>query len=268
MAMGVALVILVAGKAPQSPEEWERQGDASLAAGNYKEAIGAFEAAAETSIHPSRLAAKKGVAYFHIGRYRDAERAFASAVEGAVDADALARAYFNLGTTLLFSSEGQDAVRLADAIRHLRRSLQLSANHEELRFDAGHNLELAKLLWKRANKDGSPPPEPESKSSDGDTNRQPENQGTERGAPGKSNGATGANTSNNKDGTPMGSAGSSTVPGAGRQPVHIPESEQYQPLSPAEARELLRQASERIARERRALQKGAANGGERGYPDW
>jgi hypothetical protein len=48
----------------------------------------------------------------------------------------------------------------------------------------------------------------------------------------------------------------------------IPEDQQMQSLPPNEARELLRQAGDRIIRERRALQRAVAPYEAKGYPDY
>jgi|GEM_PF-1538171 len=269
---GIA-ILLVSANPPSPAEEWERRGDIAFAASNYADALRCFETAAATTTEPGRLALKQAAACFHLGRYRDAERHFRSALETEQDAERRAEIQFNLGTALLFLSDGKDPVRLADAIRSLDRSAKSESSNEQLLHDARHNLELAKLFWKQVNQNDPPPPETEPKGGDSSTGsdapekRDGSESGSSPGSPGGNTGSRLVPAPGSADARPAGANGP-TSPGAAQQPVHIPESEQSQPLSPAEARELLRQASERIARERRSLQKGAAAKEVRNYPDW
>lgn len=269
-AVVTGVMLLISASPPASPDDWERQGDAALAANEYAEALGHFERAAETSADPARLAFKQATAYFHMGRYRDAERFYRCVLESETANGRRTQAYYNLGTTLLYASDGRDSMRLAQAIQNFRRCLQAQPQDQQLLANARVNLELAKLLWKQSSRGGEPPPESDSPENGSADPKPPDKNGSDSstgtGSPGNADGSrTGVLPGNAADTTGTNRA---EAPGAARQPIHIPESEQLQPLSPAEARELLRQAGQRIARERRSMQKAAAGGSSRSYPDW
>src|SRR5262249_47191263 len=136
-------------------------------------------------------------------------------------------------------------------------------------------LELAKVLWRAARGTSAAPPENET--SHGDDDRPPDkppetNPGNDPGSQPGTPDPRGADQAMPTPGPRVGPrripAATRPHPAAGRMPP-TPADQQAQPLPPREARELLRQAGERIVRERRTLQRAAAAGTEaRGYPDW
>jgi tetratricopeptide (TPR) repeat protein len=262
-------ILCTAPKEATSADDWERRGDTAFAAGQYAEAESCYTRAEEGSGEPGRVAFNHGVALFHLGKYRDAERLFRCSVESSTDSVRKQKAWFNLGTSLLYASDGQDANRLAEAMDCFHRCLN-DAGDSALQADARHNLELAKQLWRRIRKQEPPPPENEPANDNTPaTDNQPKNSGNNTGDPSTpmtgNNGQSGTNPAG-KDG-PQPMPTSQQKPGAGHLPP-IPESEQAKPLSQEEARLLLRQAAERIARERKALQKSANGNEPRAYPDW
>jgi Flp pilus assembly protein TadD len=264
----VALALIGAQKADDS-DEFERRAEAAFAAGQFAEADFLYTRAEESSLQPGRTAFNHGVALFHLGRYRDAEWLFRSSLESVSDAKVKAKAWFNLGTSLLYASNGRDANRLAEAMDCYHHCLK-AASEEALREDARHNLELAKLFWRRQRQNEPPPKEDEPPGND------PSKPDNELNSP--MNTSPEASNSNSTGGSqsptsPAPSEGPKPMPtnqqrpGAGHIPP-IPESEQLKPLSPQEARELLQQAAERIARERKAMQRAGTGNEPRGYPDW
>lgn len=249
-------------------------GDAASAVDNYAEALQYFDRAAEHCTEPGRLASKQATAYFYLGRYRDAERYYRCVLESSTPTEDQAAAHFNIGTTLLYATNGADGARLAEALGHFQQCLRLEPADSPLRRNCRHNFELTKLLWKQVSGSAALPPSPEAPGAEhtpgaGTTN--PMGADDPHGARGAA--ANGKGT--RKDGTPRNGVepqsvgtGAAAEPGAGQRLLQIPEAEQQQPLAAAEARELVRQASARIARERRALHKNSMSGDNRAYPDW
>jgi Ca-activated chloride channel family protein len=263
VAVAAAVMLMLLAAAPPVAEEFERQANAAFAAGRFDEAVRLYTKAEERTSEPGRVAYNAGVAYFNLGRYREAERLFRCALDSH-DESRRARALYNLGTCLLFSSEGRDATRLAEAIRCFDQCVDLGE-------DARHNLELAKQLWRQIRSD-SPPPESDPQSPN-DPNRPDDPTKPDDNDPGK--GPDGAGRQGR--GQPMPVPGSADGakptptdanpgPGAG-SPSPLTKDEESKPLPRDEALRLLHSAEDRITRERRALQRGAADE-VRGYPDW
>jgi tetratricopeptide (TPR) repeat protein len=260
-------LLLVSARPTGSAEELERLADAAFAAGQYAEADVSYSRAEVNSPEPGRLAFNHGIALFHLGRYRDAERLFRCSLESAGTPERKARAWFNLGTGLLYASNGQDANRLAEAMDCFQHCLGMVID-DGLRADARNNLELAKQLWRRIRKDEPPPQENES-ASDNSTTEEPDKRSPGNSSSDSTNPGNGSQTTTqpaSPDG-PKPIPTSQQRPGAGHLPP-IPESEQWKPLPPDEARQLLHEAAERVARERKAMQKSAIGNEPRSYPDW
>src|SRR5262249_42540299 len=112
----VICLLLIGAHKPDSAEDYERRAEAAFAAGQYLEADFLYSRAEEISAEPGRTAYNHGVAFFQLGRYRDAERLFRCSLESTSDPDRKSRAWFNLGTSMLYASDGKDANRLAEAM--------------------------------------------------------------------------------------------------------------------------------------------------------
>jgi tetratricopeptide (TPR) repeat protein len=251
----------------------ERRGNSAFEDGQYMRAVACYERAIELGDEPGRIAFNLGVAFFQLGKYRDAERFFRSAGESDGAAARRLRAVYNLGVCLMNVADGKDADRLAEAISCFARCVRDDSAAAELKADARTNLEIAKLLWRKVRSGQAPPPD--GNSSDHNDERPPEGQPENNtddagGNRGSSDGAGGKRLVPAQS-APNGSQPIATnqgpPPGAGHAPP-IPDSDQAKPLPPHEALELLRQAEERIVRERRAIQKAAAPGEGKSYPDW
>lgn len=267
-------LLLVSAAPPESAEDWERRGSAQFADENYAEAARCYTHAEERGTEPGRVAFNHGAALFRMGKYRDAERLFRCAVESSAPPDRTAKALYNLGTCLMQSSDGKDARRLAEAVDCFTRCLKIAGLKDDVMADVRHNLELAKVLWRSVRGGSAAPPESDTSNTEDDRPPDkppatgptsdpgsqpgtPDAHGTERTHPAPGNG-TGPMP------TPV---PNQPQPGAG-QMSPIPADQQLQPLPPAEARELLRLAAERIRRERRALQRGNAGNETKTYPDY
>ncbi len=266
------LALLAMASGPALPEDWERLGNQAFQAGRFDEAVRCYENAAQRSHQPGRVAHNQAVAFFNMGRYREAERLFRCELESNPDGDARASALYDLGSCLLLASEGRDADRLAEAIDDLGRCLRMKPADKGLRIDAKYNLELAKRQWRKIRSDSPPPAEKKQDGNDENpqSSNNDQNSGTE---PGNQMGNSGG--AGRMMGTPLpaGNAGQQPIATAERTSGDgsmspISDDEQLKPLPPAEARELLRQAAERIARERRALKRANLGTTPKTYPDW
>ena len=269
---GAILALLVLASAPAEPDDWERLGNQAFLAGRYDEAARCYEKALERSREPGRVAHNQAVSLFNTGHYREAERLFHCELESSVAAAHRVRAFYDLGTCLLHAAEGRDANQLAEAIYYLTQCVRLGVADIDLEKSAKFNLELAKQQWRKIRADAPPPSEHDPNSKEENSKPQATDQTNSEepgGQPGVANGAG----SPRAVPRPGGHDGSDPSPAAERPPgagsmSPISDEEQLKPLPPAEARELLRQASERIARERRALQRASASPEQRTYPDW
>ena len=267
----ILVAALAVAAAPVEPQSWERLGNEAFAAGRFDEAARCYAAAGERSQEPGRVAHNHAVTLFNIGRYRDAERMFRCELESAQGLPRRARALYDLGTCLLHAAEGRDAHRLSEAIDYLQRCARITASEESLRSDARFNLELAKQQWRRIRTDEPPPAERDPSAND---DEQPRNTSERPGGAEPNDQPGGARPSGTPrtERQPGGSndaqpSSDKPPPGAGSMPP-ISDEEQLKPLPPHEARELLRQAGERIARERRALQRANAGAEPHTFPDW
>ncbi|MFL5341784.1 MAG: tetratricopeptide repeat protein [Gemmataceae bacterium] len=267
--------LLLISAAPPTADDWERRGNEAFADARFDEAAKCYAAAEDASGEPGRVAFNHGVALFNLGRYRDAERLFRCALESESAADRRARSLFNLGTSLLHASDRRDARRLVEAGDCFSRCLKIPSLDESLAADARHNLELSKLLWRRIRSSESPPPESDPTANNDETNpgtKPPETGNTNdgssdrRGQGGPGNDRT-ATVPTQADGPKPVPTNDAPPPGAGRH-APISEDDQMKPLPPQEARELVREAVDRVQRERRALQRAGAGSDVRPYPDY
>jgi tetratricopeptide (TPR) repeat protein len=260
---GLAFALIGARQA----SDYERRAEAAFAAGQYSEADFLYSRAEESSPEPGRTAFNHGLALFHLGRYRDAERLFRCSLEATSNTADKAKTWFNLGTSLLYASNGQDVNRLTEAMDCFHHCLT-TAGDDSLRDDARHNLELSKQFWRRLRQNEPPPKENEPQGNDSPPpEKEPDTSNTSSPEAKNSTGASQSPTGPAPSEGPKPTPTNQQRAGAGHIPP-IPESEQLKPLSPQEARELLQQAAERIARERKAMQKAGTGNEARAYPDW
>jgi len=270
----VLVLLLISAAPPEKADQLERRGNAAFDDGHYAQAITYYEQTLDISDEPGRVAFNYGVSSFHLGKYRVAERYFRCALESGGPAARRLRAQYNLGTCLMNVADGKDAGRLAEAISCFNRCLNDAAAPSELLAAARTNLEVAKLLWRRIRTGEAPPSDgsPSDQNDNGQPDEPPENRGADdpgsnRGGPDGSGGRRLVPAQPGPNGSQPIPTSQAPPPGAGHT-QSIPDSEQAKPLPPNEARELLRQAEERIIRERRMLQRSAPPGEGKNYPDW
>ena len=269
-ALPLALVIagFVAGATNlQAPNEIVREGNAAFESGDYAAAETLFSRAEEGAADPGLVAFNKAVALYSQGRYRDAEVHLRRALsDAAIPAERRARSLYNLGNSLVQQAGESDAPRLRAAIRTYELCLeQIGDGEPGLRSDAAHNLELAKLLWARARtksseaqksvndeepKDSGPPPEPKKEPNKDDDN----GPGVE---PKKGFMPKKVENAGKADAKGQEIESKEPPPGAGNLPV-LKDEDELTPLSADDTRDYLRQAAERLRKERLNLRKQAA----------
>jgi tetratricopeptide (TPR) repeat protein len=269
-ALPLALVIagFVAGATNlQAPNEIVREGNAAFERGDYAAAETLFSRAEEGAADPGLVAFNKAVALYSEGRYRDAEVHLRRALsDAAIPVERRARSLYNLGNSLVQQAGESDVPRLRAAIRTYELCLERIGDGEPgLRSDAAHNLELAKLLWARARtksseaqksvndeepKDSGPPPETKKEPNKDDDN----SPGVE---PKKGFMPKKVENAGKADAKGQEIESKEPPPGAGNLPV-LKDEDELTPLSADDTRAYLRQAAERLRKERLNLRKQAA----------
>jgi tetratricopeptide (TPR) repeat protein len=272
-AIGIALI----GAAPiPTPDELIRAGNDAIARGDLEGAESLYQQAEERTADPGLVAFNKGTALSRRGDYRRAELSFRRALgDEAIPSERRQRAFYNLGTCLVRQAGDTDIKHLQAAIDCFELTLRETTD-DGLRADAGHNLEVAKLLWAKARsrrsanerdpdweepKDPSrPPPDPTKK----------DNTGSEGKDDGPKTPDNGAKIDIGK-GPEHGVAPKEVpkaVPGAGNLPV-LPDTGKVDEFnSPDDARTHLKFHGERIQRERHKLREEAAQGDRPRANDW
>lgn len=271
---GLAIVLVSAGPAPL-PDELIRQGNEAIARGEIDAAEALYQQAEERAPDPGLVAFNKGIALYRHGDFRRAELSFRRTLgDAAIPADRRERALYNLGNCMVREAGETDVKLLQAAIDSFELVLRESSD-EGLRADAGHNLEIAKLLWAKARarrptnerdpnwdeprEPNRPPPDPNKKEdvgsdSTGDGSKTPE-AGTKI-DPGK--------------GPDPGLAPKETpkaVPGQGSVPV-LPDTGEVPSLSHEDARAELKRTADRLQRERQKLREEAVSGERIRANDW
>jgi tetratricopeptide (TPR) repeat protein len=270
---GIGLALVAAGE-PVPVADHLRAADEAFARGDWEAAELLYAQAEERSPDPGLVSFNKGAALYRRGDFRRAELCFRRAIgDAAIPAERRGRALYNLGNCLVRQAGDTDVKTLQAAIECYELSLR-EAPDEGVRTDAGHNLEVAKLLWAKARakrppgerdqdwderKDPRrPPPDPKS------PDPGPENSGE-----GPKNIETGSklDVGKGKDPGLVQKEVEKAAPGAGNLPV-LPDTGQVETLAPEDARAVLQKAAERLQRERRKLREEAAQGDRPRPKDW
>jgi tetratricopeptide (TPR) repeat protein len=271
---GLAVVLVSAGPATV-PDDLIRQGNDAIARGDIDTAEGLYQQAEERADDPGLVAFNKGIALYRHGDFRRAELSFRRTLgDASIPADRRERALYNLGNSLVREAGDTDVKLLQAAIESFELVLRESSD-DGLRRDAGHNLEIAKLLWAKArarrpanerdpNWDeprdpNRPPPDPSKKEDSGNDSTNEGSKIPETGTkidPGK--------------GPDPGVAPKETpkaVPGQGSLPV-LPDTGEVPSLSQEDARTELKRTADRLQRERQKLREEAASGERIRANDW
>ena len=252
-----------------------RQGNVAYRNGDYEFAEQRYADALETSTNPGLVAYNRGLALARQGEYRAAETDFrASLSDATAPTSRQAACHYNLGLCLLLRAnfEGGSFNLTTEAIREFERTLSLLNDKEPLRKDALHNLEVAKLLWIEARNQAlqQPPQQEQAAIPERNNDFQPPTFEELEPTPQPGNGSPrsaqpGGDVAGQQRMDPIETDQQS--PGAGTLPV-LADSDEPQPLNPADARLHLQRVAQRLRAERQA---NAAVEGERTFPhvrDW
>ena len=274
VALSVVGWVLVAAAEPGSVADDVRAGNEAFARGDWEEAEARYTRAEELSPDPGLVAFNKGAALYRRGDFRRAELCFRRALgDAAIPPERRGRALYDLGNCLVRQAGETDVKTLQAAIECYERALR-EAPEEGVRTDAGHNLEVAKLLWARA-RARRPPGERDPEWDDRQDPRRPppEPKSPDPGAEGTAEGPKKAEAGARLDigkGPEAGMTQKETdkaTPGAGNLPV-LPDTGQVESLAPEDARAVLKKTAERLQRERQKLREEAAQGDRPRAKDW
>lgn len=267
----IAIALVSAG--PPVPDDLVRQANARAEAGDLDGADALYARAEERAADPGLVAFNKAVVAYKRGDFRRAELGFRRALgDGDIPPGRRTRGLYNLGTCLVRQAGEADVKQLQAAIECYERVLAETAD-EGLRADAGHNLELAKLLWAKAlahrpkgDRDPDweeprdrPPPDPAKNPDDPGTDGKGDAKQDDPGArvePGKG-----------PDKGVMPKETEKKAPGSGSLPV-VPDTDVVPTRSPDDARATLHEAADRIRRERQKLREEAGQGERPRAKDW
>jgi tetratricopeptide (TPR) repeat protein len=270
------LAVFTAGAAPEaSPEELVRQGNAASDREEFAAALALYERAEERITNPGLVAHNKATVLYRLGRFDEAARCYESALEDASGARQAALLY-DLGNCRLHQSQGTSAERLKSAVECFARCLKHEGIDNQLHDDARHNLELAKLLWLKAqqtpgnsepgNQHEQPkdPPKTEDKQP-----KEPKGNGNETGtAPKADPQHGGAAEIDPRHGSqqPIPTQ-EPPPPGQGNLPP-IPDNAELVRMAPEDAVAHLQRAAAKVLRERRQHQETSAPKPSRVIPDY
>jgi tetratricopeptide (TPR) repeat protein len=271
---GLAVVLVSAGPLPL-PDELIRQGNEAITRGEIDAAESLYQQAEERAADPGLVAFNKGIALYRHGEFRRAELCFRRTLgDASIPAERRERALYDLGNCLVREAGEMDVKLLQAAIDSYELVLRESSD-DGLRADAGHNLEIAKLLWAKARarrptnerdpnwdeprEPNRPPPDPNKK----------EDMGNDTTSDGSKAPETGTKIDPGKGPDP-GFAPKETpkaVPGQGNLPV-LPDTGEVPSLSQDDARAELKRTADRLQRERQKLREEAASGERIRANDW
>ena len=265
---------LVAAGEPLPVGEHMRAGDEAFARGDWEAAESHYAQAEERSPDPGLVSFNKGAALYRRGDVRRAELCFRRALgDAAIPAERRGRALYNLGNCLVRQAGDTDVKTLQAAIECYELALRESPD-EGVRTDAGHNLEVAKLLWAKARARRPPGERDDNWDEPRDRKRPPpdprsQDPGPENTGEGPKNIDAGAkvDVGKGKDAGLVQKEVEKAAPGAGNLPV-LPDTDKVETLAPEDARAVLQKAAERLQRERRKLREEAAQGDRPRPKDW
>lgn len=276
----IAILLLVpmfVGAHPvESADDLVRQGNEALASGDTELAESHYAQAEERTADPGLVAFNKGIALCKREEFRRAELCFRRALgDEAISSERRGRALYNLGNCLVNQARDSDVRQLQSAIDCYELAIR-ELMDEGTRADAGHNLEVTKLLWAKARakrpaseRDPDWDEPPESKQPPRDPSKSPENMSNDGKDDGPKKQDTAAKVEPGK-GSTAGTTPKETpkpAPGQGNLPV-LPDTDEVRSLAPDDAREMLKRAAIRINRERQQLRQDAAQGDRPRANDW
>jgi tetratricopeptide (TPR) repeat protein len=273
MLLGLLAVTLSGAVSPDAPEEFLRAANAAFARADFAAAVDLCTRAEERTLDPGLAAFNKGTALYQLGRYREAELHFRRCLEDAAG-PRLARGYYNLGNALLQQTRGIDARQIREGIRFYEKCMTESLAEPKIAADAGHNLELARLMLLKAvaGKKGAEQPDTDSGNdiNPPDTASKDSRQGDEgtRSMVSDPRGKLGGSSEIPGDAqTDASREDQSTPAGKGNLPP-VPDQDELVSLSPEDAAEHLKRATQRIKEELKARRQQLVPPQSTNVMDW
>ncbi|MFN4260112.1 MAG: hypothetical protein ACK4RK_12520 [Gemmataceae bacterium] len=259
VANPVLLAVLISASgvilAAAEPLALIQRGNLAFAEGDYATALELYEQAGEWADDPGWIAFNQGAVHYRQENYREAEQLYRACLEDATGSRR-ARALYNLGNCLLRQGGDTQPEVLRHAIDCFQQCQAHPASTPELREEARHNLELAKLLWVKAKaaQAKDPPHSPNSGESDPSDTKSPQpppKNGTDSGtqpANGNQSPQVGEPVTHPQEQPRPMASDHQPPPGQGTLPI-VPDTENVVPLPAADTAALLQQAAADILEE-------------------
>jgi len=235
--------------------------DESPARDAADETIAQLRTRLSSSDDPGAIAEHRAAAAWMAEDFVNAENDYRRVLaDDALPPERRARAWHNLGVTLVRRSQGTQADPLRAAITCFQNARDDAAATDELRQSAMFNLELAKRLWNRAQIEQANPPTPDAKSPTEATLPEvnPSTAGTsDQNTPPPMANNQPPRSKNDPNATgPRAEGDAQSIdrppsPGAGNLPVLV-DTATLTPLTPDQVAGLLQQDADRLQRERRS----------------
>lgn len=277
VAAPILFAVLLLAASPPTEDDLIRTANAAFLRSEYESAARFYEEAEERTGDPGLVAFNRAAVQFQRGEFADAERLYARVLDDRdCPRDRAINAWFNRGACLL--RRGGDARVYHSAIACFERCLDLKPSDAKFRTDAEYNLELAKVLWIKANADSprplrpndlppEPPPEPPPLQSPGkedpgdgsDPNQKQGNRGGPKPVPQQVLGQQ-------PNAQPMGT--DAKTPGNNAQLPVVRGGLDADPTDPESARELLKQADVRLQKRREQMNAILGGSVRSGVRDW
>lgn len=266
------LVLGLLSAAPaQKAEEWTRLGNDAFDKGDYEGAVRCYTQAEEHITEPGLVSLNKGAALYRLGKFADAEAHYSRCLEDAAG-ERRARALFDLGNAVLQQGRDRDACMIERAIGYYEDCLRQEAVDSELGADVRFNLELARVLLRKAQaaKKANDSQNPKEDGSQPDE-RPDSNRGTgmdfEPGAGGQTGRTRAVKRKPGEGQQTPGTSSQDPPPGKGNLPP-ILDQDEMTPLSPEDTARYLEEVATRVLRERRENRKRGPVPISRHVMDW
>jgi len=265
---------LVSAAPVAGPDDLVRQGNAAYSGKNYEAAVRLYGAAEERGTDPGLVAFDEAGAWYELGRYAEAEQHYRLCLQDATG-PRRAQALYGLGNSLVQRAGPRDAAALREAVRCYEGCLRLAGLDPEFAADVRYNLEIAKLLWRKARAaSGDPRPD---RPDDGNTepkpddtpgtspDHQPGDRQANPGVPGPDGQQRVMAPNGAQQAVPSDQA---PPPGAGHSLPPVPDRDELAPMSPEEAAAHLQQAVGRVLHEAREHQARSIQEAPPGVKNW
>ncbi|MBM4072579.1 MAG: VWA domain-containing protein [Planctomycetes bacterium] len=250
-AATAALVLILVSAAKDDVDDLVRRAAAAYDGKDYDTAVALLTQAEEHTVDPGLIAFNKGAALFRLGRYREAELHFRRCLQ---DTEAplprLARAWYDLGNCLVKQAGVDDVKSLETALGCYRECDRTAGDDVNLRADARHNFEIARLLWLTARTKSQQKNErPEPHETTNDTPPPKKDKSTEK---------NGDDPGLSKEKNKLAALGKLSV---------LPDVDHLTPLSPQDTMSFLERTRARVLQERRDFRRQGAMPSDR-VKDW